>query len=156
MMITARCRCTERTNDTEKVGPWRLRCKTCHEIIYDPQAAAAAAAAKTAPGKTVATETTDDEKTQFNDFLQASNELKVLMSSEGEPDQRPCPKHPKYKIVAACSRCDKLLCKKCLDRVGDAFMCAECVEKQLLSSRETSGGGFFAFFRKLFSRGRSR
>ncbi|MEZ0227213.1 MAG: B-box zinc finger protein [Planctomycetota bacterium] len=150
MMITAKCRCTQRTIDTDKVGPWRLRCKTCHEIIYDPQAAAAAAAAKKQH-----VETTDDEKTQFNDFLQASNELKVLMSSEGEPDQRPCPKHPKYKIVAACSRCDKLLCKKCLDRIGDAFTCGDCVERQLLSSKEGGGGGgLMGFFRRLFGRGR--
>ena len=146
-MITARCRCTERTIDTDKVGPWRLRCKTCQEIIYDPQAAAA---------KRPHVETTDDERSQFTDFLQASNELKVLMSSEGEPDQRPCPKHPKYKIVAACSRCEKLLCKKCLDRIGDAFTCGDCVEKQLMSSRESGGGGLMAFFRRIFSRGRSR
>lgn len=151
MMITARCRCTQRTIDTDKVGPWRLRCKTCQEIIYDPQAAAAAA--KQRPSTV---ETTDEEKTQFNDFLQASNELKVLMSSEGEPDTRHCPRHPKYKIVAACGRCEKLLCKKCLDRVGDAFTCSDCIEKQLLSSKESSGGGLFAFFRRLFSRGRSR
>ncbi len=146
MMITARCRCTQRTIDTDKVGPWRLRCKTCHEIIYDPQAAAA---------KKAATETTDEERTNFNEFLQASNELKVLMSSEGEPDQRNCKAHPKYKIVAACSRCEKLLCKKCLDRVGDAFTCGDCIEKQLLSSKESGGGGgFFGFFRRLFGRGR--
>jgi hypothetical protein len=142
MQISVRCRCTQRTIDTDQVGPWRLRCKTCQEIIYDPTAQAA---------KRPQVETTDDEKTQFNDFLQASNELKVLMSSEGEPDQRPCKKHPKYKIVAACSRCGALLCKKCLDRIGDAFTCGDCVEKQLFQSRESSGG-LLGFFKRLFAR----
>ncbi len=148
MKVSVRCRCTQRTIDTDQVGPWRLRCKQCQEIIWDPQAQA-----QRRPSNV---ETTDEERSQFNDFLQASNELKVLMSSEGEPDQRNCPKHPKYKIVAACGRCEKLLCKKCLDRVGDAFTCSDCVEKQLLSSRETGGGGLLAFFKRLFGRGRSR
>jgi len=141
--LEVRCRCTRRTIDTDQVGPWRLRCKTCQEIIYDPQARAAQA-----------TDTTDEERTQFNDFLQASNELKVMMSSEGEPDARSCPKHPKYKIVAACSKCAKLLCKRCLDRIGDAFTCGDCVEKQLLSSRESEPRGLFAFFKRMFAKRR--
>lgn len=140
MKVVVRCRCTQRTIDTDQVGPWRLRCKQCHEIIYDP----------TPPPSAQKVETTDDERTQFNEFLQASNELKVLMSSEGEPDARFCAKHPKSRIVAACSRCEALLCKKCLDRVGDSFTCGDCVERQLLSSKESEARGFFAFFRRLF------
>jgi hypothetical protein len=146
MHVKVRCRCMQRTIDTDTVGPWRLRCKTCHEIIYDPQAASARA--KKQP------ETSDEEKSQFNDWLQASNELKVLMSSDGETGLRPCPKHPKYKLIAACSGCEKLLCKKCLDRVGESFTCGDCVERKLFESRESgkTTGGLFAFLRRLFRR----
>jgi len=152
MLISVRCRCAQRKIDTDQVGPWRLRCKTCQEILWDPQAHAAAVAKRTQqPPKTV--ETTDEERTQFNDWLNASNELKVLMSSEGEQPQEPCKKHPKYKIVAACSKCSALLCKRCLDRIGDAFTCGDCVEKQLLSSKESGPrGGIFGFFKRLFAR----
>jgi hypothetical protein len=146
MLIKVRCRCAvERTIDTDTVGPWRLRCKQCHDTIYDPEKAAQ---------KRAQVETTDDEKSQFNDWLQGSAELKVLMSSEGEPEKTPnCPTHPKYKIVAACSKCDKLLCKHCLDRVGDQFTCSECVANALSEGRDGEGGGFMAFLRRLFGGG---
>jgi hypothetical protein len=143
MKVLVRCKCTQRTIDTDTIGPWRLRCKTCHEIIYDPTAQPAQAR----------TETTDEERTQFNDWLKGSAELKVLMSSEGDGAQK-CKLHPKYPIVAACRECEKLLCKRCLDRVGDSFTCSDCVSRRLMGSQETEGRGIGAFFKRLFSRKR--
>jgi hypothetical protein len=146
MLISVNCRCAvERQIDTEKVGPWRLRCKGCQEIIYDPEAQA--------QPKRPDPEPSTEEESQFNQYLRGSAELKVLMSSEQEkgfPSQAgTCRTHQGFKIVAACNRCSKLLCRRCLDRVGDSFTCASCIEKQLLESRE-SGGGFLGFFKRLF------
>lgn len=146
MLISVNCRCAvARQIDTDKVGPWRLRCKGCQEIIYDPQAQAAPRVPQPDPSTT--------EETQFQDWLQGSAELKVLMSSEAEPNApaQNCRKHKGGKVVAACSRCSQLLCKRCLDRVGDSFTCADCVERQLLNSREGSrGGGILGFLKRLF------
>lgn len=144
MMIQVRCRCAQRTIDTANIGSWKLRCKTCHEIIYDPEARAAPA---------IPTETSDEEQTQFNQWLQGSAELKVLMSSESEDGAKRCPRHPEYKLVAACSRCEKLLCKRCLDRVGEAFTCGDCTEKQLAESREAEKrGGIVGLLKRLLGR----
>jgi len=141
MMIQVRCRCAQRTIDTETVGPWRLRCKTCQEIIYDPPA--------TAAKPSVAPETTDDERSRFDEWLHGSSELQLLMSSDGKEGQ-PCSRHPDHKVIAACSRCEKLLCKQCLDRIGEAFTCGDCVEKQLLESRETERRGVLGFLGRIF------
>ena len=147
MQIQVRCRCAvARTIDTTTVGPWRLRCKTCGDVIYDPQSQP--------PPRVPPPPTSDEENSQFNDWLQGSAELKVLMSSEGDDEQESCAKHPKYKIVAACNRCAALLCKRCLDRIGDSFTCGDCVAKEL---RGTSGaakvaGGLKAFFGRLFGK----
>ncbi len=139
MMIKVRCRCAQRTIDTDKVGAWKLRCKTCQEIIYDPQSAGRG------------TDSTVEEHTNFDRWLQESNELKVLMSSDGEPDGRTCKKHPKYNVVAACNRCGQLLCKRCLDRIDEAFTCADCVA-QLVASREKEAT-FFARVKRFFGLG---
>ena len=145
MQIQVRCRCAvARTIDTSSVGPWRLRCKTCGDVIYDPQSQ------PTPP----APPPVEEDNSQFNDWLQGSAELKVLMSSEGDTDAETCAKHPKYKIVAACTRCAALLCKRCLDRVGDAFTCGDCLAKELAgpSKAAVAAHGIKAFFAKWFKK----
>jgi hypothetical protein len=147
MRLAVHCRCAvERTIDTDEVGPWRLRCKKCQEIIYDP--AARPRERDLEPEGSTAAET------QFHKWLQGSGELKVLASSAGDrmSPLPSCPAHPRFKIVAACNRCSKLLCKRCLDRVGDSFTCAACVEQQLASPSEE--GGLLGRLRRLLGGGR--
>ena len=143
MRIAVHCRCAvSRTIDTDKVGPNRLRCTTCREIIYDPAAVAT----------TVEPQPDPDDESQFQQWLQGSAELKVLLSSEGEAAPQNCPKHPTRKIVAACNQCSRLLCRACLDRVGEAFTCSACVA-EAVTGKKVKQGGFFAFLSRLFGGG---
>src|SRR4051812_29893242 len=143
MRIAVHCRCAvARTIDTDKVGQNRLRCTTCREIIYDPAAVAT----------TVEPEPDPDDESQFQQWLQGSAELKVMLSSEGDPAAQNCPKHPNRRIVAACNQCSRLLCRACLDRVGEAFTCSACVAEAVTGKKKRKKGGFFAFFARLFGK----
>ncbi|MCO5165825.1 MAG: hypothetical protein M9894_05595 [Planctomycetes bacterium] len=135
-----------RTIDTGRVGPWRLRCKQCGDILYDPRAQAHEVSLPLdLPGEE------DDplEDTEFQRRLMESAELKVMMSSDGEEAQR-CPKHPARPVVAACTRCSDLLCQACLDRIDDQFVCAGCVATVVGARPDGDGQGVLAWFRKLF------
>jgi hypothetical protein len=137
MKLAVHCSCAvARTIDTDKVGPYRLRCTTCREIIYDPNQQA------------VAVEPESDS--QFQTWLEGSAELKVLASSDGEGSPKLCPKHPERRVVAACNGCSALLCRACLDRVGDKFTCSACVDKTLGLKEKRADGGIGGFFTKLF------
>lgn len=145
MRITVRCACAvPRTIDTDKVGSWRLRCKTCGDVIYDPKASAIEPLVE------------DDEDSQFMQWLRESAELKVLMSSEGDraaPPSQMCERHSDRRVVAACNRCSRLLCRACLDRIGESFTCSECVGATLAASgRGGKGGGLMGFLARLLGR----
>jgi hypothetical protein len=135
--IKVECRCKRRTIDTDKVGPWRLRCKTCGEVLYDPRVAPL-------PDEL---EDSDVEDSVFQQWLNGSSDLNVLTSTDGEESQ-PCPKHPQLPVVAACTRCSSLLCKSCLDRVEDVFVCSDCIRQELAGSGE--GKGMTAWLKRLF------
>lgn len=120
MQISVRCRCNvQRTIDIDRVGPWRLRCKQCGDVLYDPSARVLEPELEESaePGVT---------DSQFQRWLHGSAELKVMLSNDGEEAMR-CERHPDRAVVAACTRCSAFLCKRCLDRVGDAFVCAACI-----------------------------
>jgi hypothetical protein len=167
MRLQVRCRCDVlRTIDTTQVGPWRLRCKQCGDILYDPRASAAEPVPlpfpdPTRPPPPVATDTKrsgyapvpklDEDHdplsdTEFQRRLMDSAELKVMMSSDGE-ESRPCPRHPQRPIVAACTNCSEFLCKRCLDKVGDAFVCAECAPELLTGPPKP---GVMGWLKRLF------
>ena len=92
----------------------------------------------------------DDEESQFQAWLQGSGELKVMHSSDGSNAPQ-CERHRGRRVVAACTRCSALLCKHCLDRIDDEFVCSECVA-QVASGMDPSKGGLKAWFRKLLGR----
>ncbi len=143
MQIAVSCRCgVSRKLDTEKVGPWRIRCTTCREIIYDPARAKPPLAPPPEP------EVTDSD---FTRWLTGSAELKVLLSSDGDGPAGRCPAHGGRKFVAACVRCSRLLCRACLDQVGEAFTCAECVRAEL-EERAGTKRGIGGFLARLFGR----
>src|SRR5438445_45088 len=75
------------------------------------------------------TESSVDDS-DFNQWLHGSAELKVLLSSDGEGPAGRCLRHDGRKFVAACVRCSKLLCRACLDQVGESFTCADCVRTE--------------------------
>ena len=154
MQLQVRCRCNvTRTIDTGQVGPWRLRCKQCGDVLYDPRAQATNVPLnlELPPGPTSGDEHDPQEESEFQRRLLESAELKVMMSSEGEVAQR-CRKHPKRAVVAACTRCGELLCKRCLDKVGDEFVCASCMAEVASARPEGDDKGVMAWFRKLFRR----
>lgn len=140
MKLKVSCRCKSRVIDTEKAGPWRMRCKTCGEVLYDPRNAHL-------PHEELEESAVED--TQFQNWLEGSSDLNVLTSTDGE-STRPCPKHPELGVVAACTRCSSLLCKRCLDRVGDVFVCSECIRKELEQSAEK---GMTGWLKRLFGGG---
>lgn len=171
MQLSVRCRCNvRRTIDTSKVGAWRLRCKQCGDVLYDPSANAGPAQ----PVPQIATkrlgapvdlgedpfapqdlkvpdlEDEDDgvEDSQFQRWLHGSAELQVMLSSDGSDAPR-CERHRDRKVVAACTRCSLLLCKKCLDRIDDEFVCSECVAL-VASKADPKQGGLTAWFKRLF------
>ncbi|MDC3379424.1 hypothetical protein OAX78_03985 [Planctomycetota bacterium] len=144
MHLSVRCSCNvQRTIDTSQVGPWRLRCKQCGDVIYDPSAEALEVATPVAPV------IEEDPDSQFQDWLEGSAELKVLLSADGTDAPR-CQKHPAKRIIAACTRCSQLLCKKCLDRVDDEFVCSDCAIRVAAAGGEPGEGGFFGWFKRLF------
>lgn len=151
VQLQVRCRCDVlRRIDTGQVGPWRLRCKQCGDVLYDPRAQAAEVP--------LPLELPDDDDgrhddTDFQRRLMESAELKVMMSSDGEEAQR-CPRHPKRPIVAACTRCSDLLCRGCLDKIGDEFVCAACIALVAGARPEGDAKGVMGWFRKLFGSGR--
>jgi hypothetical protein len=148
MNLSVRCRCNvQRTIDTSQVGPWRLRCKQCGDVLYDPTQEAAAAEALEASREE---EREEFDDSMFQQWLEGSAELKVMMSTDGDSAPQ-CGRHPGRHIVAACTRCSALLCKSCLDRVSDAFVCSECLLEEV--SDQESGGGFMAWLKGLFWRG---
>ncbi len=150
VQLQVRCRCNVlRTIDTGQVGPWRLRCKQCGDVLYDPRAEVAEVPLPLElPGDD------DDglhEDSEFQRRLMESAELKVMMSSDGEEAQR-CPRHPKRPIVAACTRCSDLLCRSCLDKIGDEFVCASCIASVAGARPAGDERGVMSWFRKLFGR----
>ncbi len=139
MQLKVRCRCqVTRTIDTGKVGPFRLRCKQCGDVLFDPRAEAAE--------PVVLDDRPGVEDSTFFRRLQESAEIKVLMSSDGE-ESPPCPKHPDRRVVAACTRCSRLLCKRCLDRIDDDFVCSSCVAEA--AGAKPPPGGLMAWFRRV-------
>lgn len=142
--MQVRCRCeVTRKIDPAKVGPWRLRCKQCGDILYDPSAAAPAMPARPM------TETDPTQESAFQRRLHESAELKVMMSSDGTEGQ-PCPRHRGKKIIAACTRCADLLCNACLDKIGDEFVCSRCIADVATGAPSDRPGGIMGFFRRLF------
>lgn len=143
MLIQVVCRCrVRRTIDTREVGAWRLRCKQCGDVLYDPA---------TAPAEPAPEAEDEEDDTQFQRWLEGSGELKLLLSSEGD-EAPPCPRHPSRRVVAACTRCAALLCKHCLDRIDDQFACAACVA-EVAARVDPAQGGLFAWFRRLLGGG---
>jgi hypothetical protein len=145
-----------RTIDTGQVGPWRLRCKQCGDILYDPRAKAAEPiplplddGPLSGPPRTTSEEQDLYSDSDFQRRLMESAELKVMMSSDGEEAQR-CARHPTRAVVAACTRCGDLLCKSCLDRIGDEFVCARCIALVAGARPAGDGKGVMGWFRKLF------
>jgi hypothetical protein len=142
--LSVRCRCNvTRTIEPAKVGPWRLRCKQCGDVLYDPRAQAAEAIP-------VEEEEPGALDSVFQKRLMESAELKVMMSNDGE-NALPCQRHPSKPVVAACTRCSDLLCKSCLDRVGDEFVCSRCVAVAA-GAIPKGEGGLMAWFRRLMGR----
>lgn len=136
--IAVRCRCQKvRTIDTERAGPWRMRCKGCGDVLFDP--------ARAPEPAEVLEESVED--TEFLNWLEGSAELNVLKSSDA--DAPPCVRHTDRPVVAACTQCSRLLCKLCLDRVGEAFVCSECVAEQAAGGPEGEPGVFGWLRRKL-------
>jgi hypothetical protein len=93
----------------------------------------------------------NDEDSTFQRWLEGSGELKVLLSSDGSTAPK-CDRHPKRRVVAACTRCSALLCKFCLDRIDDEFACSECVAK-VAAKVDLEEGGLKSWFRKVFGKG---
>lgn len=140
-----------RTIDTGQVGPWRLRCKQCGDVLYDPRAKAADVPL---PLEMPREEPSDEgsfkeQDSEFQRRLMESAELKVMMSADPDAAER-CRRHPKRPVVAACTRCAGLLCKRCLDKIGDEFVCAECVASVATARPHGDERGVMAWFRKLF------
>ncbi len=164
MELSVRCRCqVVRKIDPAKVGQFRLRCKQCGDVLYDPNQAAPVPldpfAKPTArdpgirpSGQGAIGKGSDDGDTDFQKRLLESAELKVMMSSDGEQAVN-CRRHKKRKVVAACTRCADLLCKQCLDRIGDEFVCATCIAQVATGEEAVPSGGVMSFFRKLFRGG---
>lgn len=149
VQLQVRCRCDVlRTIDTGRVGPWRLRCKQCGDVLYDPRAQVAEVPL---PLELPDDQDDGDLDTEFQRRLMESAELKVMMSSDGEEVQR-CARHPQRPIVAACTRCSDLLCRACLDRVDDEFVCSACIAQVAGARPEGDDRGVMAWFRKLFGR----
>jgi len=94
----------------------------------------------------------DTEDSTFQRWLRGSGELKVMLSSEGLEAPK-CARHPRRRIVAACTRCSALLCKRCLDRIDDEFVCAECVAKVAAQVTDPGSGGLTPWFKRLFGAG---
>lgn len=176
-----------------QVGAWRLRCKQCGDVLYDPaapppglqqqrapqqpqrppqrsapkqpqgrgprkppaqspadrqralEAKAESALRQLSPAPSFDSDPVEDST--FQQWLEGSGELKVLLSSDGSKAPR-CDRHPTRKIVAACTRCSALLCKACLDRIDDEFACSECVERVALKMDDS--GGVLSWFKKIF------
>ena len=89
------------------------------------------------------------DDSEFQDWLQGSGELQVMLSNDGSATPF-CPRHPDRRIVAACTRCSALLCKHCLDRIEDEFVCSACVTDVITEGED--GGGLVGWFRRLFNR----
>jgi len=45
------------------------------------------------------------------------------------PDATRCGNHPTEAAVDTCSRCGTFLCSECVDFLGDAVLCAACLER---------------------------
>lgn len=121
MKLSVKCKCAvKREIDTAAVGSCRLRCRTCGDVLYDPLARGAEAKPEPEPEP--------EDETAFQEWLEASRELKLILSSENEKSL-PCPTHVDQRVVAACNHCARLLCKRCLDRVDDSFTCSACLDK---------------------------
>jgi hypothetical protein len=165
------CRCNVRREiDTAKVGPWRLRCKQCGDVLYDPSASDAAplpgsrddleAKAANVLSRLTPAPRADSEigtvpqatgqESTFQQWLEGSAELQVMHSSDGANVPR-CQTHPDRRIVAACTRCAQLLCKNCLDRIDDEFACASCVTKVAAHLGESGENtGLMGWFKRVF------
>ncbi len=166
MELQVRCRCNVvRKIDPAKVGSFRLRCKQCGDVLFDPHQAAPVPLdpfAKPAPaardpgmrpsGQGRIGTGSDDGDTDFQKRLLESAELNVMMSSDGEQAVT-CRRHKKRRVVAACTRCADLLCKDCLDRIGDEFVCSKCIAQVATGEEAIPSGGVMSFFRKLFRSG---
>lgn len=172
-MIYVECRCrVRRAIDPSQVGAWRLRCKQCGDVLYDPSTSGrhmppppptpAATPVAPMPGTPVPSAmpsaapllAADDdglEDTSFQQWLRGSGELKVLVSSDGAHTAH-CSRHPAQRVVAACTRCSELLCKHCLDRIDDEFVCSECVAK-VASEVDPTQGGLLGWFKRLLGGG---
>jgi hypothetical protein len=151
VQLQVRCRCNVmRTIDTGQVGPWRLRCKQCGDVLYDPRAQAAEVPlALEIPREEPASDEGSVQDSEFQRRLMESAELKVMMSADPDQAER-CRRHPKRPVVAACTRCAALLCKRCLDKIGDEFVCAECVADVASARPQGDERGVMAWFKKLF------
>jgi len=116
-VVTVRCGCkVERTVDVSGHVPWRVRCRSCGEVLFDPSATLVVGASAEPPEARL--------EDRFRRWLSGSSELQVL--PQGGAEER-CALHASQPVVARCRRCARHLCRACLDRVGDAFMCAQCL-----------------------------
>lgn len=132
-VFSVQCGCgKERAIDTRSLPPWRIRCKSCRQVLFDPtttlllgEDAPSGAATGADPGP-ASPPGRAGEVDPFARFLRSSAELTELKAAELER----CARHPAQAPVATCNRCGKQLCRACLDQVGNAFGCASCLETQ--------------------------
>ena len=142
-VFSIRCGCgKERAIDTRSLPPWRIRCKSCRQVLFDPTTTlllgedgpgdapdpppafgGGGSAAARASGASPADAAPFDP---FAKFLKSSAELTELQAAARER----CARHPSQTPVATCNRCGRQLCRACLDQVGNAFACATCLEAQ--------------------------
>jgi hypothetical protein len=116
-----RCACNvERKIDTSVLRPWRVRCKRCKQVLFDPSST-----------MVVGNATVQEESTQeLNRWVSGSHEhIRPLNLNETSEAMR-CPTHPLQQVIAGCKQCNRLLCRACVDQVGESLVCSDCVGQQ--------------------------
>ena len=116
-VLSVRCACNvEREIDTSVLRPWRVRCKRCQQVLFDPSATMVVGDAEVAA-----------EDTQELDRWVSGSQQHLRPLDPGDTvEAMRCPTHPLQFVIAACKQCNRLVCRACVDQVGDALVCTDC------------------------------